>query len=139
MFIVKHKERDFRNNDVWGYISNVSQIAVKEIDPELYIKIYNDIPIKVEEDSCEYMNGVKLSEEITEINKIFSIVAKEIIDEIGGDVHCENLIFDYNENMPIYAILLYIEDSKEFDNILLITDQITYLMNENGKTIERIV
>lgn len=139
MFIVKHKERDFRNNDVWGYISNVSQIAVKEIDPDLYIKIYNDIPIKIEEDPCRYLDGVKLSEEITDINKIFSIVTKEIIDEIGGDIHCENLIFDYNENMPIYAILLYIEDSKEFDNILLITDQITYLMNENGKTIERIV
>ena len=139
MFIVKHKERDFRNNDVWGYISNVSQIAVKEIDPDLYIKIYNDIPIKIEEDPCRYLDGVKLSEEITDINKIFSIVTKEIIDEIGGDIHCENLIFDYNENMPIYAILLYIEDSKEFDNILLVTDQITYLMNENGKTIERIV
>ena len=139
MFIVKHKERDFRNNDVWGYISNVSQIAVKEIDPDLYIKIYNDIPIKIEEDPCRYLDGVKLSEEITDINKIFSIVTKEIIDEIGGDIHCENLIFDYNENMPIYAILLYIEDSKEFDNILLITDQITYLMNENGKTIEKIV
>ena len=139
MFIVKHKERDFRNNDVWGYISNVSQIAVKEIDAELYIKIYDDIPVKVEEDSCEYMNGVRLSKEITDTNKIFSVVAKEITEEIGGDVHCENLIFDYNENMPIYAILLYIEDSKEFDSILLVTDQITYLMNENGKTIERIV
>ena len=139
MFIVKHKERDFRNNDVWGYISNVSQIAVKEIDAELYIKIYDDIPVKVEEDPCEYINGVRLSKEITDTNKIFSVVTKEITEEIGGDVHCENLIFDYNENMPIYAILLYIEDSKEFDSILLVTDQITYLMNENGKTIERIV
>lgn len=139
MFIVKHKERDFRNNVVWGYISNVSQIAIKKIEPEVYIKTYDDIPIKVEEDPCEYMNGVKLPKEITDVNKIFSVVTKEIIDEIGGNVHCENLVFDYSENMPIYAILLYIEDSKEFDNILLVTDQITYLMNENGKTIERIV
>lgn len=139
MFIVKHKQRDFRNTDVWGYISNVSQIAVKEIDPELYIKTYDDIPIATQEDHCEYMNGIKLSREITDVNKIFSVVTKEIIDELGGDVHCENLIFDYNENMPIYAILLYIEDSKKFDNIVLVTDQITYLMNENGKTIERIV
>ena len=60
---------------------------------------------------------------------------------MGTNVHCENLVFDYDKNcdMPIYAVLLYVEDSKEFDSILLLTDQETYLMNDKGQTIERLV
>lgn len=139
MFILKHKERDSMNADVWGYISNVSQTAVKEIDPKAYVELYDECGIKTKEDPCEYMNGEKLPKTTSDINKIFSMVTKEIIDELGTNVHCENLIFDYESNYPIYAILLYIEDSKEFDNILLLTDQTTYLLNEKGQTIERLV
>lgn len=139
--IVKYKERDYRNTEVWGYIDKVSQTSIKEIDAEIYLKMYEDIKEghKIEnKDYCEYLNGVKLSEDIADVNKIFSVVTKEIIEELGN-VHCENLVFDYSENMPIYAILLYVEDSKEFDNILLLTDQTTYLLNDEGKTIERLV
>ena len=139
--ILKHKERDYRNVDIWGYIDKVSQIAIKEIDAEVYIKIYDNMPKIVEtgdEDPCEYLNGVKLDKNIADVNKIFSVVSKEIVDDLGN-THCENLVFDYDENMPIYAIILYIEDSKEFDNILLLTDQTTYLLNNEGKTIERLV
>lgn len=138
MFILKYKERDSMNADIWGYISNVSQTAVKEIDPKAYVELYDKLP-KIEEDYCEYFDGKKLPENTSKINKIFSMVTKEIIDELGTNVHCENLIFDYESNYPIYAILLYIEDSKEFDNILLLTDQTTYLLNEKGQTIERLV
>ncbi|HIS62320.1 MAG TPA: hypothetical protein IAC14_08780 [Candidatus Scybalomonas excrementigallinarum] len=139
--IVKHKERDYRNADVWGYIDKVNQLAVKEIDAEAYLEMYNNIPKIIEtgcNDSCEYLNGVKLSKDIADVNKIFSVATDEIKEELGN-VHCENLVFDYSENMPIYAILLYVEDSKEFDNILLLTDQTTYLLNDEGKTIERLV
>lgn len=139
--IVKYKERDNRNVDVWGYIDKVSQTAIKEIDAEMYLKMYDNIKEghKIDnQDSCEYMNGVKLDKNIAEVNKIFSMVTKELTEELGN-VHCENLVFDYDEHMPIYAILLYIEDSKEFDNVLLLTDQTTYLLNNEGKTIERLV
>lgn len=139
--IVKHKERDYRNANVWGYIDKVSQTSIKEIDVDAYLEIYNNDFAKQgigNEDQCEYLNGVKLSKDIADVNKIFSVVTREIIEELGN-VHCENLVFDYSENMPIYAILLYVEDSKEFDNILLLTDQTTYLLNDEGKTIERLV
>ena len=139
--IVKHKERDYRNAEVWGYIDKVSQTSIKEIDAEIYLKMYEDIKEECnieKEDSCEYLNGVKLSKDIADVNKIFSVATNEIKEELGN-VHCENLVFDYSENMPIYAILLYVEDSKEFDNILLLTDQTTYLLNDEGKTIERLV
>lgn len=138
MFVVKHKERDYRNQDVWGYIGNVSQVAVKEIEPEVYLKMYEDLPQIEEQDCCEYVEGKKLPKEIAEINKIFTIVTNEIKEELGA-THCENLVFDYDQQMPIYAVLLYIEDSKEFENILLLTDQATYLMNDKGQTIERLV
>ena len=137
MFVVKHKERDYRNQDVWGYIGNVSQVAVKEIEPEVYLKMYENLP-HVEDDCCEYVEGKKLPKEIAEINKIFTIATNEIKEELGA-THCENLVFDYDQQMPIYAVLLYIEDSKEFENILLLTDQTTYLMNDKGQTIERLV
>lgn len=140
MFVIKHKERDFRNETVWGYISNISQASIKEIDTEAYLKMYDAMPIVMEQDPCEYMNGERLPKNIAELNKIFSMVTKEITDELGN-VHCENLVFDYDENseMPIYAVLLYVEDNKEFENILLLTDQETYLMNDKGQTIERLV
>ena len=138
MFILKYKEKDNRNETVWGYISNISQTAVKEIDPDTYVELYDKLP-KIEEDPCEYMDGKKLPENIAKVNKIFSMVTKEIVNELGTNIHCENLIFDYESNYPIYAILLYIEDSKEFENILLLTDQTTYLLNEKGQTIERLV
>ena len=138
MFILKYKEKDNRNETVWGYISNISQTAVKEIDPDTYVELYDKIP-KIEEDPCEYTDGKKLPENIAKVNKIFSMVTQEIVNELGTNVHCENLIFDYESNYPIYAILLYIEDSKEFENILLLTDQTTYLLNEKGQTIERLV
>lgn len=139
--IVKHRERDYRNQEIWGYIDKVSQVAIKEIDVEIYLKMYNDIKEECSignQDCCEYLNGVKLDKNIADVNKIFSVVTKEITEELGN-THCENLIFDYGENMPIYAVLLYIEDSKEFENILLLTDQTTYLLNNEGKTIERLV
>lgn len=142
MFVIKHKERDYRNEDVWGYIGNISQASVKAIDTDVYLKMYNEkIPVPEGQDPCEYLNGVKLNDNTANLNKIFTIVANEINEELGTNVHCENLVFDYAENyeMPIYAVLLYIEDSKEFDNILLLTDQETYLMNDKGQTIERLV
>lgn len=138
MFILKYKEKDNRNETVWGYISNISQTAVKEIDPDIYVELYDELP-KIEEDPCEYFDGKKLPENTIKVNKIFSMVTKEIVNELGTNVHCENLIFDYESNYPIYVILLYIEDSKEFENILLLTDQTTYLLNEKGQTIERLV
>lgn len=139
MFVVKHKERDYRNETVWGYISNVSQASVKEIDKEVYIKMYDEMP-RIDKDPAEYMDGNKLPNNIVELNKIFSIATSEVVNELG-EVHCENLVFDYDGvcDMPIYAVLLYIEDSKEFKNILLITDQETYLMNDKGQTVERLV
>lgn len=138
MFVVKHKERDYRNQEIWGYIGNVSQVSIKEIDTEVYLKMYEEIPIK--DDSCEYIEGKKISKEISDINKIFTLVTNEILEDLGI-THCENLVFDYKKEnqLPIYAILLYIEDSKEFENILLLTDQTTYLMNDKGQTIERLV
>lgn len=141
MFVIKHKERDCRNEIIWGYISNVSQVAVKEIDKEVYLKMYEDLPQCLgSNDPCEYLDGEKLPKHVAELNKIFSIVTGEMLEELGT-THCENLVFDYDGicNMPIYAVLLYIEDSKEFENILLITDQETYLMNDKGQTIERLV
>jgi len=34
--------------------------------------------------------------------------------------------------------LLYIEDCKDYDAVILVTNQKCYLMNDEGKTIERL-
>lgn len=144
MFVVKHKEKNDKGEEIWGYIGNVSQVSSKSIDVDQYLLIYehdytSDMA-KVEGilDPCEYLNGVKLNENIAKINKVFTVISNEVKENIGT-VHCENLVFDHDLKFPIYAILLYIEDSKEFDNILLLTDQDTYLLNDKGQTIERLV
>jgi len=138
MFVVKYKEKDTDGKEIWGYISNVSQAAVKEINSELFLNRYNGA-INFNPDPCAYVDGVKLPEEIANINKIFTIASNQINESAEGTTHIENLISnEYELSNPMYSIMLYIEDSKEFDNIALITDQDVYLMNEKGQTIERL-
>ena len=60
------------------------------------------------------------------------------MEDEGINRHAENLIDVNIISMPVSAILLYLEDCKEYDAILLVTNQHAYLMNDKGQTIERL-
>lgn len=127
----------YENKNVWGFIDNVRQAASKNIDIDEAARRY-DIEMPHEpQDSAEYMNGVKLSEEIIKSNKAFLIACSDMADE-GVNRHSENLVDENIISMPVTAILLYLEDCKEYDAVLLVTNQRAYLMNDKGQTIERL-
>jgi hypothetical protein len=135
----------YLKDGVWGYIDNVRQAASKSFDYEEMSRKYdfnksNAICGSAEKDPVEYMDGVKLSDEIVTSNKAFMSVCADM-EDVGINRHSENLldITGVQNNFPASAILLYIEDCKEYDEVLLVTNQSTYLMNDKGQTIERLV
>lgn len=134
----------YYKDGVWGYIDNVRQAANKEIEPLELIKQYDgrdlDGPIKEGEDPVCYMNGELLPDGIIMSNKAFVMATVEQ-EEWGHNVHCENLLGlqGLYDNLPAATILLYVEDHKEYDTIVLVTNQKVYLMNDKGQTIERLV
>lgn len=126
---------------VWGYIDNIRQVATTPIDTEEMIMKYNkEVESKEREDIASYMNGEKLPTDIAMSNKVFLLATENEIHDIG-EVHQENLIAPdlVARNFPAKIILLYLNEHKEYENVVLITNQTTYLMNDNGKTIERLV
>ena len=72
-------------------------------------------------------------------NKVFLLVT-ESLPEASGDRHCENILnSEMVENHPAFIIVLKVEDHKDFDEIILVANDVMYLMNDIGKTIERLV
>jgi hypothetical protein len=126
----------YKSDDVWGYIDHVRQVATRDYDGASLISQYNDEVSKhIREDIASegaQDSGVEKS------NKMF-LMTSELIGEMTEDLnaHVVNLVYG-NEYLPLYAILLYLEDTKEYDAMVLITNQKCYLMNDEGKTIERL-
>lgn len=142
----------YLNDGVWGFIDNVRQVASKDIDVRQLVLDYNtawniknEEAIKngwpVELDPCCYFDGEKVSEEVETLNKAYTKAfdSHEDLRDMGDTVHCENLIDGKNFDLPAAIVLLYLEDTKQFDSLVLITNQKLFLMNDKGQTIERIV
>jgi hypothetical protein len=137
----------YRKDDAWGYIDNVRQAANKDIEIDELVKQYDqEVKNGEREDIASYTphepgcGCSPLPKEIAISNKVFLMVTESLADE-GINRHSENLLSEVGikDNLPACAILLYIEDCKEFDAMLLITNQQAYLMNDKGQTIERLV
>lgn len=138
----------YMNDGIWGYIDNIRQVASKLMDVELCVKRYDESQSEFEKieaiepgtDSATHLNGRKLPQDIAITNKVFLVACNDLPDE-GVNRHAENLIMlnMLESNYPIYAVLAYLEDCKEYDAILLVTNQRLFLMNDKGQTIERLV
>jgi hypothetical protein len=128
----------YLDDGVWSYIDNVRQVTNQYIDCEELIKRYDEMPCDAGTiDGVCYMNGEKLLEDICISNKVFHMATAELGDI--GDSHAENLINGKEYMLPAYVILLYLNDYKEYDTLVLITNQRCFLMNDKGQTIERLV
>lgn len=127
----------YLSNDVWGYIDNVRQAACKFVDCELMVQRYDKTMRCDENDSAEYMNGEPLTSDVVKSNKVFMAASEDIADE-GINRHSENLLNPNMLDCPAVSILVYLEDCKEYDAVLLVTNQKAFLMNDKGQTIERL-
>jgi hypothetical protein len=133
----------YLSENVWGYIDHVRQIASKELNCEKLIAEYDEEVKEMErEDTASYLYEKKLDTNTVLSNKAFLMSTEEIhelVDELNAHtVNLIRVIDDFSISLPTYAILLYLEDTKEYDAMVLITNQKCYLMNDEGKTIERL-
>lgn len=141
----------YLSDDVWGYIDHVRQIATRDYDGHRMITTFDSEVLNhkriVSLDNSEcYMNGVELTPTVKKSNKIFTMVT-ELLNDMTSELNARsvNLIridADFTERMPVNAVLLYLEPmigaEKDYDAMVLITNQKCYLMNDEGKTIERL-
>jgi len=136
----------YRKDDVWGYIDSVKQVAVKAIDYDELIDFYDscecykDVTHAGEKDTASYFGSEKLPDNIASVNKVF-LMATQNQDDWGHNAHSENMLDPslFNEGVPAYVVLMYLEDCKEYDSMVFVTNQRCFLMNDKGQTIERIV
>jgi len=141
----------YLNDGVWGYIDNVRQVGNKEIDVEELIKQHDDEVSKGKrQDVCSFIDfteeiptveNERLPDDIIKVNKVFIMATEGLVEEIKEDgYHAENLLDStlVENNCPANTILLYLNDHKEYETLVFITNQKTYLMNDKGQTIERL-
>jgi hypothetical protein len=122
---------------VWGYIDNIRQAASEDIEPLELAAQYNK---EVKEGDREDLASVGVDVTcIKESNKAF-LLATENLDIGGINSHSENLLEPQRvmDNYPAKIIILYVEDHREYDSIVLVTNETVYLMNDKGQTIERL-
>jgi len=134
----------YLSDEVWAYIDHVRQVAKTDFDAGELIKQYDaEVKSNTRKDDASWMNEMQISNLTASSNKIFTMISEQLGEMTEGlDAHSVNLVNTddiANVNLPVYSILLYIEDCKDYDALVLITNQKCYLMNDEGKTIERLV
>ena len=138
----------YLSNGVWGYIDNVRQVGNREYNFDDAVhkydhdERYRDDTHSGENDIASYMNGEKLSKDIANINKAFLVITESLKDTLEDEnSHYENLILPVinGEYYQVNCVLLYLNNHKEYDTLIFVTNQKCYLMNDEGKTIERLV
>lgn len=141
----------YRKDNIWCYLDKVNLTATKDINADELIEKYDDdIREGRRIDTASYKEELTelLPDDIIASNKVFTM-ATELKEEWpeynGGDnSHCVNLIDGDMalKNYPATVVLIYRDYSNtadEFKITALVTNQTVYLMNDEGKTIERLV
>ncbi len=141
----------YLDDGVWGYIDNVRQVASRDIDCAELIEEYDncadykDVNHAGEKDIASYLDGEKNPDDIAASNKVFMMATNALDslfdDSSFGNCHSQNLIDGARalDNYPAVEIVLYLNDHKEYDTLILVTNQRCFLMNDKGQTIERLV
>jgi hypothetical protein len=141
----------YKTGSAWGYIDNVRQAANVDFSTEDYIKQYNEeVEAGARQDVASYIDFSdgkvdpegKIPADIAMTNKAFLVATENIKERMDGkNYHSENLLDTelIANDVPAAVVLLHIEDCKDYDAVVLVTNQTVYLMNDKGQTIERLV
>ncbi|MDD5064963.1 MAG: hypothetical protein PHQ35_09450 [Phycisphaerae bacterium] len=158
----------YKSGEMWGYIDNVSKVLTQDIDTVEFIQKYDkevaegqrtdiasvidftnegSITISGYDDGCNtktYSGATpkQLPDEIARVNKVFTIATETLPEEMKDEgYHSENLLDTQLliDNIPAYVILVKLLDTRSFENVVFVTNQKVYLMNDKGQTIERLV
>ena len=125
----------FRNDDVWVYIDDVSQAVTTGLYfPDYLISKYKENQSEDTVTSEEWNKG------INNINMAWTMACEISSKKIILPGNTENLLTEkcIENNLPIGVVGIKMHGQDEFWK-RLVTCQEVYLMNNEGKTIERIV
>jgi hypothetical protein len=124
----------YLNGEKWNYIDGIKKITVKNIDCEQLIKEYN-LP--------DYYLEDRTPIEIINANKVFLMATEDedICDKRGGNNHAENLLDVKLLKENSYSVIITLEQEiyRNVDQIVLVTNQKCFIMNDYGITVERII
>jgi hypothetical protein len=131
----------YKSDGMWNYIDNVGQAKESGLYfPDFLINQYEKAVIQGD---TEDISGKEFSEEIQKINKAWMqacVIADAACGEMEFGATTENLITDecIKFNQPIGIVLIKRRGEHGYSKTL-VTSQDVYLMNDEGKTIERLV
>jgi hypothetical protein len=121
-------------NDGWNYIDHVTHVKNNSIIIEELIRQFDEDVKNGKRDALETI-GVKSDIAV----KAYLQIVKYLNEDCGyHNVNIEDLL---SEQMidTIPATLVYIFSDNSDNVTVLLTNQIVYLMNDKGQTIERLV
>jgi len=131
----------YKSDGMWNYIDNVGQAKESGLYfPDFLINQYEKAVIQGD---TEDISGKEFGEEIQKVNKAW-MQACNIVDASGSQMeygaNTENLITEecVKNNTPIGIVLIKCRGGYGYSKVL-VTSQDVYLMNDEGKTIERLV
>ena len=134
--IVKHF-----NENTWNFIGDIRHISSQHIDIKTLAEKYDkEIPVTNSPDIIVCPNDVTITEGVKMSNKAFMLATNNAAEH-GDRVHSFSALdpFMVEDNYPAATIIMKLNKWREFDTEILVTNQTTYLMNDEGKTIERLV
>jgi hypothetical protein len=130
----------YNNEGIWVYTDNVAEVQTRVFDTAEAILEYNS---RTDEDKIK-----DIEKDSTPEIKAF-LIAIEDMDFSVLDSESKNKTFTKNlladiplddaaGHKPACYILAELKDRKDCDYVIYITNQEAYLLNDNGKTIERL-
>jgi hypothetical protein len=149
----------YLKKDTWGFMDGITQYAYRMVDDEELEKQFNkeveegtrskdlwtgEVEVIGEcEDGSQEAVFNPYEPNIAKSNVIFGMACEDFQKRNPEllDVHYENHINEEgdNINLPIYIMVMYFEKDKDYDALVIVTNQQAYLLNDKGGTIERIV
>lgn len=131
----------FKIDEAWRYVDNISEITTQCDSLKNLIEGYNANYGESSNDQCVYtVNGEKLPDTIVQINKAFTQICNYDYASDSAESHGVNLLKSLNGGVSIYGIWVKTK-GKDCDTsscTIYVTNQPVYLLNDQGKTIDRI-
>lgn len=127
------------NSGAWGYVDHAGQAEVREFNmEEMVTKYIQEVKEGKRGDNVGYKQDLKMQNKKTITNIILTMINGQMRETIANlNVRTVNVL---KGNLSgLYTVLIYVDECKTCDAVLLLTNQNCYLMNDEGKTIERLV
>lgn len=133
----------YKVDDSWKFTDGLSDVVITKVNVDSMVERYDrEYRGRYEEgeDPCEYDDKKeKYSEFMSKVNKAFALVSNEYRSSDIGICDAVCLLKCFTPEASVYLIQAKYKDNKTYDSIMWLTNQTAFLLNDFGKTIERLI